>query len=155
MSSIDDAPNGSAGHDEKDGAGICESPQEMSDVSSDDHSTNGDLTQAPAQEEEAPFGQGNISHEENDDDEGDEEEEDSEEEDEEDDDEPALKYVRMGGSIQDLFKKDSASALAISNKLLVSHDMYRSLAHGINRVKTGIRHTCGNCSHTGPLGEPC
>lgn len=46
------------------------------------------------------------------------EEEESEEE-EEDDEEPSLKYERMTGAVPDLLKKDSASALAVSNKLLV------------------------------------
>src|ERR1700733_2588590 len=51
-----------------------------------------------------------------------EEEDESEsedEEEEEDDEEPALKYERIGGSIPDLLKKDSASALFITNKLMV------------------------------------
>ncbi|CAA7259453.1 unnamed protein product [Cyclocybe aegerita] len=43
---------------------------------------------------------------------------DYEEEDEEEDEEPSLKYERITGSIPDLFKKDSASALAISNSLM-------------------------------------
>ena len=46
------------------------------------------------------------------------EEEESEEEDE-DDEEPSLKYERIAGDVPDLLKKDSASALAVSNKLLV------------------------------------
>ncbi|KAF8967466.1 vacuolar assembling protein VPS41 [Flammula alnicola] len=45
-------------------------------------------------------------------------EEDEEEADEEDDEEPSLKYDRIKGAIPDLLKKDSASALAVSNKLL-------------------------------------
>ena len=52
-----------------------------------------------------------------------EEEEDNEEEDGEDNDgeeeEPSLKYERMGGAVNDLLKKDSASALAVSGKHLV------------------------------------
>lgn len=51
------------------------------------------------------------------------EEEDEEEDDDDDDDdeeeEPFLKYERMGGAVNDLLKKDSASALAVSNKCLV------------------------------------
>jgi hypothetical protein len=35
------------------------------------------------------------------------------------DEEPALKYERISGSIPDLLKRDSASALAIANKLMV------------------------------------
>jgi len=67
---------------------------------------------------------------EEDDDEGDEdyneEGEDEEDEDEDEDEEPALKYERFGGAFQDLLKKDSASALVVSNKYLVrcySHPM--------------------------------
>ena len=48
------------------------------------------------------------------------EETDEDEDDEgEDEDEPALKYERIGGSIPDLLKKDTASALSIANKLMV------------------------------------
>jgi hypothetical protein len=52
-----------------------------------------------------------------DEDEGEKSDEDSEED---DDEEPALKYERIGGELPDLLKKDSASALAISNNLLVN-----------------------------------
>ena len=48
-----------------------------------------------------------------------EEEEEEESEEEEDDEEPSLKYERITGAVPDLLKKDSASALAVSNKLLV------------------------------------
>lgn len=54
---------------------------------------------------------------EEDDVEGEEEGGDDDYEDEEED-EPTLKYERMGGAINDLLKKDSASALAVSNNLL-------------------------------------
>lgn len=47
-------------------------------------------------------------------DEEDDEDDEDEDEDDDDDDEPALKYERIGGSVQDLFKKDSASAIAVS-----------------------------------------
>jgi hypothetical protein len=56
---------------------------------------------------------------EDEDDEGREVEEEYEEDEEDDDDEPALKYERFSGAFQDLLKKDSASALAVSNKFLV------------------------------------
>jgi vacuolar protein sorting-associated protein 41 len=50
-----------------------------------------------------------------------EEDEDDEEESDEDDEEPALKYERMGGDAQTvLSKKDSASAITIANKRMVS-----------------------------------
>lgn len=52
--------------------------------------------------------------------EGEDEDEDEEDEDEDDEDEePTLKYERMPGSINDLLKKDSISALTVSNKLVV------------------------------------
>ncbi len=51
---------------------------------------------------------------------GEEEEDDYEGDDEDDDEEPALKYERIGGSVPDLFRKDSASSLAVANKLMVS-----------------------------------
>jgi hypothetical protein len=61
---------------------------------------------------------GNEDGEEEEEDEG-EEEEDEDEEEEDEDEEPALKYERFGGAFQDLLKKDSASALAVSSKFLV------------------------------------
>lgn len=45
--------------------------------------------------------------------------EDEEEEDEDEEEEPALKYERLGGPVHDLLHKDTASALAYSNKRLV------------------------------------
>jgi hypothetical protein len=56
------------------------------------------------------------------------EEEESEEEEEEDDEEPSLKYERIVGAVPDLLKKDSASALAVSNKLLVISFKYNFIA---------------------------
>ncbi|KAF8887029.1 vacuolar assembling protein VPS41 [Gymnopilus junonius] len=47
---------------------------------------------------------------------GDEDEE--EEDDDEEEEEPSLKYERITGAIPDLFKKDSASALCVSNKIM-------------------------------------
>jgi len=46
-------------------------------------------------------------------------EEEAEDDEEEDDEEPSLKYQRITGAVPDLLRKDSASALAVSNKLLV------------------------------------
>ena len=47
------------------------------------------------------------------------EEDDEDEDDEDEDEEPTLKYERLGGSVHDLLQKDSASALAYSQKKLV------------------------------------
>lgn len=55
----------------------------------------------------------------NDEEDEEDEEDDSEGEEEEEDEEPSLKYERITGAVPDLLKKDSASALAVSNKLLV------------------------------------
>ena len=53
------------------------------------------------------------------DDDGDDDGDDEEEEEEEEEEEPSLKYERMCGAVNDLLKKDSASAVAVSNKCLV------------------------------------
>lgn len=59
------------------------------------------------------------SDEEEDEEAGSEDDEDDDDEDDEDDEEPSLKYERIIGDIPDLLKKDSASTLCVSNKLLV------------------------------------
>ena len=101
------------GHDEK-LAVVNDSPDEMSDDDSE---------HLPSHEpENGPLDSG-ASHGHEDDEgtvyEGDMDDEEEEEE-EDEDEEPALKYERIGGALPDLLKKDSASALAISNKLLVN-----------------------------------
>lgn len=58
----------------------------------------------------------------------DEDDERDEDEDDEDDEEPSLKYQRITGAIPGLFRKDSASALAIRNKIIVRIHFY--LVHG-------------------------
>jgi hypothetical protein len=63
---------------------------------------------------------------ENEEEDDEDEDEECEDEDEDEDEEPALKYERFGGAFQDLLKKDSSSALVVSNKYLVrcySHAM--------------------------------
>lgn len=56
-----------------------------------------------------------------------EDDSDSEEEEDDDDDddesEPALKYTLLGGTMPVLLRKDSASALAVSSKLIVSNEL--------------------------------
>ncbi|KAH0840325.1 hypothetical protein J3R83DRAFT_1341 [Lanmaoa asiatica] len=47
-----------------------------------------------------------------------EEENEDDDDDDEEEEEPSLKYERIGGAINDLLKKDSASALVVSNKCL-------------------------------------
>ncbi|KAF8265127.1 hypothetical protein EI94DRAFT_1831406 [Lactarius quietus] len=73
-----------------------------------------------------------------------EEEEEEEEEEEDGDDEPALKYERFGGAFQDLLKKDSASALAVSTKFLAlgSHNGFVHILDLTGqRIKTFKPHT--------------
>jgi len=84
----------------------------------DGHEEKVFVTSSPGEMSEVEDG---GAHEEHEDDEGDSEDED---EDDEDDEEPALKYERIGGSLNDLLKKDSASALAISNRLMVCTHTY-------------------------------
>jgi len=103
-------------HDEKQVVpnNVTDSPTEMSDAGGEAETGNGHLG-----------GEGEIRSDSEDDDEyeDDEDQYDSEgtdSEDEDEDEEPALKYERIGGSLHDLLKKDAASALAISNKLLVT-----------------------------------
>ena len=85
-------------------------------------------TQAELDHEDAAKSAGNGHHAESegtDDEEGEDEgdeydDEDEDEDDDEDEDvEPTLKYERFGGAFHDLLKKDSASALVVSNKFLV------------------------------------
>ncbi|KAJ1802115.1 hypothetical protein LPJ56_006263, partial [Coemansia sp. RSA 2599] len=60
----------------------------------------------------------NEGHEDDVDDDDDEDDEDDEEE-EEEEEEPALRYKRLGGSIDALFEKDTASTLAAAERFLV------------------------------------
>ncbi|KAI6166436.1 hypothetical protein EDD17DRAFT_1471219 [Pisolithus thermaeus] len=53
-----------------------------------------------------------------DEDDGDGEDDEDEEDEDEEDEEPTLKYERMTGPINDLLKKDSISAISVSNKLV-------------------------------------
>jgi hypothetical protein len=90
----------------------------------------------------------------------DEEEETDEADEDEDDDnddneeeEPALKYERIGGALNDLLKKDSASALAVSNKVLVSSvSSYRSHCHFLV-CPIGNGYSCRHCSYSGSYWE--
>ena len=87
-------------------------------------------TQAELDHEDAAKTTGNGHHSESEgtddeegDDEGDEDDNEDEDEDKDEDEdedvEPTLKYERFGGAFHDLLKKDSASALVVSNKFLV------------------------------------
>ena len=97
---------------------VLESPRQLS--------TNGSLTEvdspngdpkpdtAPKQIEHTAHDGGDEEYDDND-----YGSEDDYEEDDEDDDEPALKYERLAGSVPDLLLKDSASSLAVTDKLIV------------------------------------
>jgi hypothetical protein len=69
-------------------------------------------------------------------------EEEEEEGEDDDDEEPALKYERITGEIPDLFKKDSASALTVSNKLMVYLKLTCCQAIFAHIINSGIGHAC-------------
>ncbi len=77
-------------------------------------------------------------------------EEDSDSDDsEEDDEEPSLKYQRITGAIPDLLKKDSASALAISNKVMVHFWCLHAFLIIDYALVTGNGHTCWHHPYIG------
>lgn len=84
-----------------------------------DHEDDGEEDEEDEEEEEG--------EEENEEEYGDEDDDDDEEE-----GEPSLKYERMSGSVNDLFKKDSVSALAVSNKCLVCPSSKRQSVYQIS-----------------------
>lgn len=119
--------NGASTHDEKEPVSrMTDSPTQLSDSSDtevDDSRRHGhgrfrdepDNSDGTDEDDDVDDEEG---EDEEDEDEDVEEEDDEDEED--DDDEPALKYERIGGSVPDLLKKDSASSLAVANKLMVT-----------------------------------
>lgn len=88
-------------------------------------SDNGIDSESESSDDEEKLG--NVMEEDDDDDDVNEEEEDENEsesenddDDEEDDEEPVLKYEKFSTSMQEILEKDSASALAVSLKYIVS-----------------------------------
>jgi vacuolar protein sorting-associated protein 41 len=125
MSSPDIAPAdnngtlGANGHDEKPDV-ATDSPDELSEdeeLVPQDHSRGNGVVNGNGDAGEDSEGGEDLEDE-------DEDEEDEEGDEDEEEEEPALKYDRLGG-IQELLKKDSASALAISNKFLVNTSTQR------------------------------
>lgn len=102
---VNGAPMVNGQEEKEDTVEISESPSEMSDVDSRDEDSSSD-EQVNGEEEDG-----------------------EEDDDEEDEDEPALKYERIGGFIPDLFKKDSASALAISNGKTMALGTHAGFVH--------------------------
>jgi len=108
------------GVDESHHASLAESPRQLS--------TNGSLTEVESPNDDhkpdtTPKETDHTVHDgqEEGSDDGDYDSEDGEDydEDDEDDEEPALKYERLAGSVPDLLLKDSASSLAVTDKLIV------------------------------------
>jgi vacuolar protein sorting-associated protein 41 len=100
---------------------LSDSPDEMSDREGRTTEGNGHAAvqgeRGVGENHNEHTGKGKDDHDEGvEDDEGD----DDDDEDDEDNEEPALKYQRIGGALPELLKKDSASALTISNRLMVS-----------------------------------
>lgn len=111
------------GVDESHHASLMESPKQLS--------TNGSLTEVDSPNDDhkpdtRPEGTDHVAHdgeedgnEDEDYDSEDDEGYDNEDDDDDDDDEPALKYERLAGSVPDLLLKDSASSLAVTDRLIV------------------------------------
>lgn len=116
---------------------ITDSPTEMSEAGSmaNGKDESEESEQEDSEEEQSASGSGS-------------EDEDGDEEDEDEDEEPALKYERIGGSIPDLLKKDSASALAISNKIMVNTILSISIPSHLC-PGLGIRHPWWLRAHAG------
>lgn len=100
-------------------ASVAESPRQPSTNGSltDVDSPNGDYKPDAATKEAHPTAHG--SEEDFDDESYDSEDDVDYDEEDDDDDEPALKYERLAGSVPDLLLKDSASSLAVTDKLIV------------------------------------
>jgi len=115
--------NGNHAREEKDDlpTRITDSPTRMSEFSDDDDDDDG---RHAVRHGKQPAEDGAESGSEGRDEDGDEsttdEDEDEEYDEDDDDDEPSVKYELILGAVPDLLKKDSASALAMSNKLLVT-----------------------------------
>ena len=112
------------GAEESHHASLMESPRQLS--------TNGSLTEVDSPDDDhkpdtRPEEAAHVAHggeeegtEDGDYDSEDDEDYDDEDDDDDDDDEPALKYERLAGSVPDLLLRDSASSLAVTDKLIVS-----------------------------------
>ena len=118
------APGNAAEYSRTNGNGTQEIEKDESEGDADTEQGESESGEDDAKEESLDVG---VAHDHNDDggEEEDEEEENEEEDgddedvEEEEEEEPSLKYERMGGAVNDLLKKDSVSALAVSNKCLV------------------------------------
>ena len=109
------------GVDENHHATLAESPRQLS--------TNGSLTEVDSPNDDhkpdtTSKETDHTAHDGEDEDYDDEDydsedDEDYDEDEDEDDEEPALKYERLAGSVPDLLLKDSASSLAVTDKLIV------------------------------------
>ncbi|KAG5644802.1 hypothetical protein DXG03_007624 [Asterophora parasitica] len=116
---------GLSGHEKDVAPNLSESPAQLSDSSDTANPPRHGRFQdekSDSDEEDTDDEEGDNDEDDEDEDEEDEEDEEEEEEEDEeedeDDDEPALKYERIGGSVPDLLKKDTASALAVANKIM-------------------------------------
>jgi vacuolar protein sorting-associated protein 41 len=90
---------------------VTDSPSNMSYVGEKERENGRDESSEEEDDEDGESG-------EDEDDEDDED--DSDEEDDDDDEEPTLKYSRIEGSVPEVLKKDSASAISVSgNRLIV------------------------------------
>ncbi|KAJ8487764.1 hypothetical protein ONZ45_g14207 [Pleurotus djamor] len=109
---------------------ISDSPTQLTDVEDGDASPgHGGSNQLHSSDEES----GDL-----DDEDDDEYDEDDDDDDDEEEEEPSLKYERIGGSIPDLFRKDSASGVAIANKVMAI-GTHNGLVHILDLTGTRIK----------------
>jgi len=114
------------------------SEEELSNRANDDDDDN--TTSASGEESES--GSSEDEGEDEEEDEGDGEDDEAED----DDDEPALKYERITGTIPDLLKKDSASALAVSNKTMVHPHVFTVFCPNVMHFRLWV-HMQGLCTY--------
>ncbi|KAF8882653.1 vacuolar assembling protein VPS41 [Mucidula mucida] len=116
MSDSGDVPNGVGDPEEKeDHVDITDSPAEMSTSESGSRTEEDDAQSQSRDDDEADSDEeSGVSDNANDD---------------EDEDEPALKYERITGGIPDLLKKDSASALTITNNKTLALGTHAGFIH--------------------------
>ncbi|KAH6902802.1 vacuolar protein sorting 41 [Coprinopsis sp. MPI-PUGE-AT-0042] len=93
----------------------------MSYVGVKERGNGRDESSSEEDDEEEEFGE--------DEEDEDEEEEESDDEDDEDDEEPTLKYARIEGSVPEVLKKDSASAISVSGNRLMALGTHAGIVH--------------------------
>ena len=118
MPSVVLSANGGSRNDEKTSGPILSVSPVFADTKHNNSLETGHRHHGAGDDDEDDESESEVDDDEDDDVDFEIEDEDDMEDEEEEDEEPALKYERIGGSVPDLLKKDSASALAISKKTM-------------------------------------